>query len=33
MENPVVLNYVRAGYVTVQIIAILVYLYTSSVVR
>lgn len=32
MDNPVVLNYVRVGYVAVQLIAVLVYLYTSSVV-
>jgi len=33
MDNPLVLNYVRAGYVIVQLIAIFVYMYTSSVVR
>jgi len=33
MDNPLVLNYVRAGYVIVQLIAVLVYMYTSSVIK
>lgn len=32
MEDPVVLNYVRAGYVVVQLLAVAVYFYTSFTV-
>ncbi|KAF8322534.1 inorganic phosphate transporter [Clavulina sp. PMI_390] len=32
-ENPEVLNYVRAGYVAVQLLSIAVYFYTSSVIK